>query len=569
MVQTDTPTTAQGEGGRYILRAGTLTAVVVAVCLAQIALSVPSLINGLVQQDLAPSSAQLTWITEAFMLPVAAMGLGFGVFGDLFGRKRLLVGGAALIVVGATLAVLTPGAGSSSDTRVTLLILAQVLSGIGAAAIFPTSLAMVAAGTHTTAARARGVAIWATALSVGGFLGPLLAGIAAKIELGWAGNANWRWAFVGVLVIAAASVVLSLALAQNSSSPEGRSIDWPGQITAALGLFALMYAVIQGAESGWGHPQIVVAFIVAAVFLALFVVVERRASEPLLLLSVFRNRAFAMNSVVTLIGMFAFLVIMYGTSIRLTIIQGFSPLQSSVAYLFFGGIGFVLLPLTSKLLERYNPRWVLCAALTLIGASGLWFAGISTSNRALSAIFGPLILAGVGSALAFAAISAVAVNTLPNHLAGMASGVTSTFRDLGFALGPAIAGAIALSRAADEIARKLSGDPALRKAYEAFQASAAHAPAEQKPQLEAAVHAVQSGPLGANSVPASITTPDGRVVPFNPLKDVAFDALSSSYSLAYVLGGVAALVAAALTLVGARGGVDKAHLEDDPHTLDG
>ncbi|MFF0013415.1 MFS transporter [Streptomyces sp. NPDC005374] len=569
MVQIDSPKAVEGEGGRYTLTPRTLVAVVLAVCLAQIALSVPSLINGLIQQDLAPSSAQLTWITEAFMLPVAAMGLGFGVFGDLFGRKRLLIGGAALIVVGSALAVLVPGGGSSTDTRVTWLILAQVLNGVGAAAIFPTSLAMVAAGTHTTATRARGVAIWATALSVGGFLGPLLAGLSAKIELGWVGNANWRWAFVGVLVIAAVSLLLSLALAQNSSAPEGRSVDWPGQITAALGLFALMYAVIQGSESGWGEPQIVIAFLVAAVFLALFVFAENRAAEPLLRLSVFRNRAFAMNSVVTLIGMFAFLVIMYSTSIRLTIIQGFSPLQSSVAYLFFGGIGFVLLPLTSKLLERYNPRWVLCTALTLIGASGLWFSGVPTSSRALSAIAGPLTLAGVGSALAFASITAVAVNTLPNHLAGMASGVTSTFRDLGFALGPAIAGAVALSRAADEIARKLAGDPGLSKAYEAFQASAAHAPADQRPQLEAAVHAVASGPLGANSVPATITLPNGQVMPFNPLKDVAFDALSSSYSIAYVLGGVAALVAAALVLVGARGGVGRTHLDDDPHTLEG
>lgn len=299
----------------------------------------------------------------------------------------------------------------------------------------------------------------------------------------------------------------------------------------------------------------------------LFVFAESRASAPLLLLSVFRNRAFAMNSVVTLIGMFAFLVIMYGTSIRLTTIQGFSPLRSSVAYLFFGGVGFVLLPLTFKLLERYNPRWVLFTSMILIGASGLWFAGVPTSDRAMSAIVGPLILAGVGSALAIAAISAVAVNTLPNHLAGMASGATSTFRDLGFALGPAIAGAVALGRAADEIAGKLAGDPELRNAYEAFQASAANAPAEQRPQLEAAVHAVESGPLGANSVPSSITLPDGQVVPFNPLKDIAFDALSSSYSLAYVLGGVAALVAAALTLVGARGGVGETHLDDDPHIL--
>jgi MFS family permease len=569
MVQTDSPKAAEGEGGRYTLTPGTLAAVVLAVCLAQMALAVPSLINGLIQQDLAPSSAQLTWITDAFMLPVAALELGFGVFGDLFGRKRLLVGGAALIAVGSTLAVLVPGSGYSTDTRVSLLILAQLLSGIGAAAIFPTSLAMVAAGTHTTATRARGVAIWAAALSIGGFLGPLLAGLSTKIHSGWAGNANWRWAYVGVLVIAAVSALLSLAIARNSSSPEGRSLDWPGQITSALGLFALLYAVIQGSESGWGSPRIVIAFLAAAVLLALFVYVENRADAPLLLLSVFKNRAFAVNSVVTVIGMFGFLAIMYSTSIRLTIIQGISPLKASVAYLFFGGIGLVQLPLTSKLLERYNPRWVLFTGLVLIGGSGLWFAGVPTSDRTLTAIVGPLILAGVGSALAFAAISAVAVNTLPNHLAGMASGATSTFRDLGFALGPAIMGAVALSQAAKEISRNLADSPGLSKAYAAFQAAPAHAPADQKAQLEAAVHAVGSGPLGANSVPGSITSPDGQVIPFNPLKDVAFHALSSSYSLAFVLGGVAALVAAALTLVGGPGGVDQAHLDDDPHTLDG
>lgn len=156
MVQIDSPKVAEGEGGRYTLTPGTLAAVVLAVCLAQMALAVPSLIIGLIQQDLAPSSAQLTWVADAFFLPVAALELGFGVFGDLFGRKRLLVGGAALIAVGSTLAVLVPGSGYSTDTRVSLLILAQLLSGIGAAAIFPTSLAMVAASTRTPPPPARG-----------------------------------------------------------------------------------------------------------------------------------------------------------------------------------------------------------------------------------------------------------------------------------------------------------------------------------------------------------------------------------------------------------------------------
>jgi MFS family permease len=563
MVKIDSPRAARAESGRYTLNSRTLAAVVLAVCLAQMALSVPSLITGLIQQDLAPSSAQLTWIVDAFFLPVAALGLGFGVFGDLFGRRRLLVGGAVLVVAGSALAVLVPGEGASTDTRVTLLIIAQLLNGIGAAAIFPTSLAMVAAGTHTTATRARGVAIWASALSIGGFLGPLLAGVAAKIHYGWAGNANWRWAYVGVLVIATGSVLLSLVLAQNSAAPEGRSLDWPGQVTAAVGLFALLYAVIQGPESGWGSPRIILAFVVAAVFLMLFVIAENRVPEPLLLLSAFRNRAFAVNSVVTLIGMFGFLAIMYSTSIRLSTIQGFSPLRSSVAYLFFGGIGLVQLPLTSRLLERYNARWVLFTGLVLVGAGGLWFATVPASNRSLGAIVVPLILAGVGSAFAISAVSAVAVNTLPNRLAGMASGATSMFRDLGFALAPAIVGAVALGQAAKEIARSVAGNPGLSNAYAAFQASAAQAPPEQRAQLEAAVHAVASGPLGANSVPGSIALPNGQVVPFNPIKDVAFEALSNSYSTAYVLGAVAALVAAALTLAIGRGGID------DSHTLEG
>src|SRR5947208_17028057 len=99
MVQIDSPKVAEGEGGRYTLTPGTLAAVVLAVCLAQMALAVPSLINGLIQQDLAPSSAQLTWVTDAFMLPVAALELGFGVLSDLVGRKTLLVAGAAVIDV--------------------------------------------------------------------------------------------------------------------------------------------------------------------------------------------------------------------------------------------------------------------------------------------------------------------------------------------------------------------------------------------------------------------------------------------------------------------------------------
>ena len=122
------------------------------------------------------------------------------------------------------------------------------------------------------------------------------------------------------------------------------------------------------------------------------------------------------------------------------------------------------------------------------------------------------------------------MNTAPNHLAGMASGTTNMLRDFGFTLGPAIIGAVALSQAAAGIRQQLAAHPALSDAYAAFLASPAHVPAAERPAVEGAVHAVTSGPLGANAVPATVTTPDGTVLPFNPLKHVAFDALSHSYS---------------------------------------
>ena len=168
-----------------------------------------------------------------------------------------------------------------------VLWIGQIIAGTGAAALFPTSLAMVAAGTHTASARARAIAVWAAALSAGGMISSVLGGLMARIAFGSDPNASWRWAFIAVLVLALASAAVSLAMAQNSAAPEGRSLDWPGQVTIAVALFALLFAVIQAPTSGWGSGQVVGGFIVAAVFLALFIGAERRSPAPLLRLDFF------------------------------------------------------------------------------------------------------------------------------------------------------------------------------------------------------------------------------------------------------------------------------------------
>jgi MFS family permease len=499
---------------RTSLPLGTLVAGCLAVCLAQIGLAIPATLNGLFQEHLHPVGSQLTWISDAFLLPVAVLELSFGVLGDLFGRKQLLVGGAALLCAGEVVA--------ASAAGIHQLWVGQALAGLGAAALFPTSLAMIAAGTHTGPQRARAIAVWASSLSAGGFLAPLLGGITGTYG-------SWRSAFVVVAVLAAMSALVSLWLATNSRSPEGRSLDVGGQITIGVGLFALLYAVIQGPTDGWGSTPVVVAFVIAAVFVGLFVVAESRASSPLLRLDLFRNRSFAIASVVAVVGMFSFLGTAYAASIRLGPIQHQSPMRTAFAFLLLNGITPVLTPLTSRLLHRLPARALLTTGLALIAAGDFLAAGLDVGNRNLASLILPLGLVGIGFAFTVSSITATAVNTVPLPLAGMASAATNLLRDFGFTLGPAVIGAVALSQAASRVTSSLDTSSSLN--------------AESK----AAAHAVlqEGGPLALNSVPA--TSPPGAA------RTYALDALGHGYGIGFVVCGSAALFSALLAVTALRG----------------
>jgi MFS family permease len=522
------PTATVDEGPSILprLAAGTLVAAVGACFVAQLGVSIPATTQGYINQDLHVSSTTLTWVSDAFMVPVTLIELSFGVMGDLFGRKRLLAIGAALMTLGGVLAFLTPeGHGAA------LLLTGQVVSGIGAAALFPTSIAMIAAGTHTVPERARALSYWAAALTTGGFVSPLMGGVLAKVHHSGGEFASWRWTFLAVAVVALVSAVVTLVAAQDSSSPEGRSLDWPGQVTIAIALFALIYSVVQGAEDGWGSGKIIAGFVVAVVFLAVFVAIEQRVDKPLIQLDLFSNRMFTVSAVVTVLGMFAYLGTAYGTSIRLSAIQDYTPLKTSVGFVLLNIMGVVLFPVSTRMLQKFNPGWVLAAGMALIGIGDVALAAIPATHLGLTAIALPLLVVGAGFKIAVTAITVVAVNSVPTSKAGMASGATSMLRDFGLTLGPAIVAAIALTNAANAISAKVAASPSLKSAVDGFNSSS-----KVPPPLK---EAVSSGPLGANAIPD----------PPNPLKDVAFHALSHGYGLAYLVCGIAALLAALIAAV--------------------
>ncbi|GAA2115953.1 MFS transporter [Kitasatospora saccharophila] len=493
--------------------AGTLAAACGAVFTAQVANALPASLNGLFQQDLHTHGSQLTWITSAFMIAVVCFEFTFGILGDLFGRRRLVAAGTALVAAGSTVAALAP--------NVQTLWVGAALNGLGAGAMFPGSLTAITAVTRTARQRVHAVALWSGFLSAGAAVPPLIGGAFARVG-------SWRGSFWVLVGLALASVVLTLLLLAESKSAEGRKFDVAGQVSFALGLVLVLYGAVEGPESGWGTGPVVGAFVAGGLLLAGFVAVELRAEAPILDLRLFRNRAYAVSSVVAVIGMLAFLGSCFATSMWLGPVQHQDPLRVAVPFLLLQGPAFVLIPVVSRLLHRVAPARLLAAGCTLMAVGAFLATGLDVTDPGLGAFVAPTLLIGVGFALTVSSMTAVALDSVPPRLAGMASATTNMLRDLGFALGPVVVGAVALSHAGSAFAGKLP---------------ASGLPAEQLGAATAIGRA--GGPIAVNSLP-----PDA---PGAAAHALALDALGSGFTTAFLICGIAATAATALTLVGMLG----------------
>ncbi|MCD9875686.1 MFS transporter [Streptomyces guryensis] len=488
---------------------GTIVAGCLAVCLAQIGLVLPAAINGEMQRALQTSGAELTWISDAFLVPAAILALTFGVVGDRYGRKKLVVGAALLAAVGYLV--------SATSATPAQLITGQAISGIGAAALFPASLAMITAITTTPAARARGLASWTAALSLGAFIAPLMSG-------GIVEHGPFQWAFGVTGVLAVITAGAAWLLGTESSAPEGRSLDWPGQITIAVALLALLYGIIQGPSDGWSSAPVVASFVTFAVFIAVFVVVENRSAAPMLRLSLFRIPAFAASAAMAVIGMLGFLGGAYDLSIRLGVIQHRSPFEAAIPVMIIQACTPFIWPLLVRLLHRVGPGPMLVTGFLAMAAGQLWLRALPIHETALPPMLGPLILNGVGFGLVVAAITAAAVNVVPQNLTGMAAATTSLVRDLGQTLGPAVVGAVALGMAASRLTGSLA-DAGLTPKEHGIVSAILH---EGGPL---ALHSVDLGPLSAKLAP--YTT----------------DALAHGYDNGLILTAAACVTAAVIAAV--------------------
>lgn len=423
----------------------TLIACCLAVAVAQLCITVPAPINGNIQAAFGASGSQVAWVTSAFILPTAILELNFGVVGDLFGRKRLLVLGGFVLALGELL--------NATAQNITMLWVGQALAGIGAAALFPSSLAVIAAATPDAKDRAKAVSTWALSISIASAAGPLSSGVLATI-------ADFRWAFVPPVVLGLAVGVTCWVLVTDSKAPEGRALDWPGQISIAIGLTALLWGIIEGSERGWGSPAIVGALALATAALVAFVAAEKRATSPMFNLDLLRIPSFSAAAVVALAGMFGFIGTAYVVSIRLGAVMHLSALRAGLPLMILQVIPLLLAPVLSKMLTRVDPRWLLMGGLLPMAAGQFWIAALPITTTSLAAFLGPVLLLGVGFICVVSSLTSAAVNAVPINMTGMASGATSLVREFGQGLGPAVISTIAMSAASSALVGKLSGKDA-------------------------------------------------------------------------------------------------------------
>jgi MFS family permease len=449
----------KGPAQKASLKFAPLAACLVAVCLAQTAASLPASLNGAIGLNLGATGSQITWVDDGFLVPTAVLGLTFGVIGDLYGRKKTMLFGILSLAVGAAICLTAP--------TVQVLWVGEAVAGIGAAALFVSSLTIVTGLSSDNFSRARALGLWAVALTLGNVFNPLISGLTVA-------HVTWRWAYLPILCCAVLLTVLVILAVPDSRAPKGRSIDWPGQITMALGFFILLYGVIEASNRGWLVPSSLATFAVAIVLLAAFVVVELRSPRPMLRLQLFRLWPFSCAAVVALLAMAGYVGGIYDMSIRLSIIAGVSTPHMAVALSMLGLTGLIVGPVLRRVLQHASGRWPLGLGALAMVASLLWFAAIPLDDTSFLDIIPPFILFGIGLCFTVSALAAITVNSLPTELAGMASGAANQFRQFGQALGPAIIGSIALGRASTDLTTRLQQLPVSATERQAALAVNAH-----------------------------------------------------------------------------------------------
>lgn len=410
-----------------------------------------------IQQEFSVSSSLLPWIVNAYVLAFGSLLLFGGRVGDLFGRRRVFQTGLVLFSGASLLGGLGPNVES--------LIAARGLQGIGAALAAPNALALIATTFPVGKARNSAMGVYGAMSALGITVGVLLGGVLT-------GMLSWRWVFFINIPIALAVLAGTGSLVEGQRNT-GR-LNTFGAITGTAALVALTYGVTRGGEHAWTDPVTVGAFIVAGAMLILFLFIQTRSRDPMLPLWILRERNRAGSYATMLFTGAGLMGTFYLLTLYLQQVLQFSPTRTGIAALPFSA-GIILgAGISSKLVERFAPRFVAAPGL-LVGAVGmLWLSTLTTDALYVSHIMPAVFLTSFGLGMSAVTMTLTAVQGVSEEWAGVASAIVNMSQQIGAALGLAIFTTISITASDERLpqAAKLlqqASDPAiLAKASDAL-----------------------------------------------------------------------------------------------------
>lgn len=372
----------------------------------------------------------LQWIVDAYVLLVAMLLLSGGVFADRFGRKRVYLTGVAVFTVASVMCSLAPSVG--------WLVAGRVLQGVGAAALSPASLALLVAACPVPQERIKAIGLWAGFSGLGLAVGPVAGGVLTDVF-------GWPAIFLVNLPIGVVLLVVGARSLEETCNPGAPAIDVPGTVLSVLAVGALTYGLIEGGARGWTAPVILGSFTAGVILLAAFLAVEARRSAPMLPLRLFRQRLFTVSNTAMVVVGFALMGSSFFFSQFFVYVQGSSILRAGLQALPVSLAMVIVSPYAGRLAARYGFRIVVTTGLALAGL-GLLALGTVHADTGYGNVWWRLALAGIGFALTLSPLTGAAMQAVSPQEGGLASGISSTTRQIGAVLGVAVLGAIVRAR---------------------------------------------------------------------------------------------------------------------------
>jgi EmrB/QacA subfamily drug resistance transporter len=412
------PPTASGRDRRNITLAVVLCAqLMIVLDMTVVNIALPSMATGL---HLSPTS--LSWVLNAYALTFGGLLLLGGRAGDILGRRQAFMTGLAIF----TVASLAGGLATSSG----LLLAARAVQGVGGAIASPAVLAAIVTGFPEGRERVRALSIF-TAVTMGGSsLGLVLGGVIVE----WL---SWRWVFfvnvpIGITVIALAPRLLAASQRQRAH------FDAAGAITSTAGMSALVYAFINVASNGWSNRVSIGSFVLAALLLGTFLLIETRSSQPITPLWLVRDRSRAASYIARLLLVAG----MFGSFFFLTQfvqeVLSFSPLKAGVAFVPMTGALFATSRLAPRLATRFGPKPLMIVGLVPVVAGMAWLGQLSTGTSYFPGVLIPMVMLGVGMGVAFVPLTMASLAGVPPKESGAAASMVNVMQQVGGALGLAI-----------------------------------------------------------------------------------------------------------------------------------